>query len=629
MPEPIASATELTVRYGPQTVLDRATIAIEEGERIGLVGRNGCGKSTFLRIAAGELAPDAGQFTRRRDLITGYLPQVFALDEDATVHANIRAGAARIIALLEDYETTPPESPRSAVILDLINHHDGWNLDQRIESLATNLHAPARDRIVGTLSGGEKRRVALCRALLARPDFLILDEPTNHLDTESIEWLEDFLARYPGACLFVTHDRYFLDRIATRILELTRGGFLSYQGSYNDFLLAKAQREATEEENERKRQKFLKHELEWVRKGPRARRTKSVDRIERYFEEAAKEGPEQELDVELIIPPAPKLANRVIELRNVGMKLGGRMLFDYVNLDLAAGQRLGVVGRNGVGKSTLLRIIMGQLTPTHGEVETGARTVINYIDQNRLLLDDEKTIWEEVGDGSEHVRLGDETITLRAYLRRFLFTDDRINSKIAHLSGGERSRVILAKILKRGGNVLILDEPTNDLDLATLRLLEEALLYFQGSIIVVSHDRYFLNRVCTDTLAFEGDGVVTLNAGNYDYYLEKRATRPLAGSVGVLSKAVAAPAPRRAEKTRKLSYKETRELETIEADIHAAEEAVAKLEAELAAPDFYMKHGDEWQAYEDRLQAAKERVPRLYARWEELEQIKRGAAGSG
>ncbi len=625
MPDPIASATELTVRYGPHTVLDRATIAIEEGERIGLVGRNGCGKSTFLRIAAGDLLPDAGQFTRRRDLITGYLPQVFALDETATVHANIQAGAARILALLEEYETTPPESPRSAVILDLINHHDGWNLDQRIESLATHLHAPERERIVGNLSGGEKRRVALCRALLARPDFLILDEPTNHLDTESIEWLEDFLSRYPGACLFVTHDRYFLDRIATRILELTRGGFLSYQGSYNDFLIAKAQRESTEEENERKRQKFLKHELEWVRKGPRARRTKSVDRIERYFEEAAKEGPEQELDVEMIIPPAPKLANRVIELRDVGMQLGDRVLFDYVNLDLAAGQRLGIVGRNGVGKSTLLKIIMGELQPTHGVVETGARTQINYIDQNRLQVDENKTVWDEVGDGSEHVKLGEETITLRAYLRRFLFTDDRINTKISQLSGGERSRVILAKVLKRGGNVLILDEPTNDLDLATLRLLEEALLYFKGSLIVVSHDRYFLNRVCTDTLAFEGDGVVTLNSGNYDYYLEKRAARLSAGSITAPVKA-AAPTPPRAEKVRKLSYKESRELETIEAEIHTAESVVARLEAELAAPDFYMKHGNEWETYESKLKAAKERVPKLYARWEELERIKAGSA---
>ena len=343
-PTPIASATELTVRYGPHTVLDRATIAINEGERIGLVGRNGCGKSTFMRIAAGDLQPDAGMFTRRRELITGWLPQAFTLDEEKTVDENIRAGAAPVLALIHEYENVPPESARAAVLLDHIQHLDGWMLDQRVEILADHLHAPDRERLVNTLSGGEKRRVALCRALLAKPDFLILDEPTNHLDTESIEWLEDFLSRYSGACMFVTHDRYFLDRIATRIVELARGGFVSHEGNYSDFLLNKAQREASEELVEHKRQRFLKKELEWVRKGPRARRTKSVDRIERYFEEAAKEAPEQELDVELVIPPAPKLANRVIELRNVGMEIEGRVLFDGLNLDLAAGQRLGIVG---------------------------------------------------------------------------------------------------------------------------------------------------------------------------------------------------------------------------------------------------------------------------------------------
>ncbi|TCO90108.1 ATP-binding cassette subfamily F protein uup [Chthoniobacter flavus] len=626
MPDPIASASELTVRYSTHLVLDRATVAIGEGERIGLVGRNGAGKSTFLRIAAGELEPDSGLFTRRRDLITGYLPQVFTLDDAETVETNIRSGAQRVLELLAEYESTPPESPRAATLLDQINHHDGWALDHRIGSLATNLHAPPLDRTVGTLSGGEKRRVALCRALLARPDFLILDEPTNHLDTESIEWLEDFLSRYSGACLFVTHDRYFLDRIATRMLELARGGFVNYDGSYNDYLLAKAEREAAEARVEHKRQMFLKHELEWVRRGPSARRTKSVDRIERYFEEAAKAPPEEEIDVDMIIPPAPKLANRVITLTDVGMELGGRMLFDYVNLDLAAGQRLGIVGRNGLGKSTLLKIIIGQLTPSHGEVEIGARTQINYIDQNRLALDDDKTVWEEVGGGSEHVRLGEESITLRSYLRRFLFTEDRINTKISQLSGGERSRILLAKILKRGGNVLILDEPTNDLDLATLRLLEEALLAFGGAVIVVSHDRYFLNRVCTDTLAFEGEGVVTVNAGNYDYYREKKATRPIPGQLGAMSKPAESATPRRTERARKLSYKETRELETIEADILAAEKEVARLEAAFAAPDFYDKHGHEWQALEDQLKQGKEHVTHLYARWEELEAIRAGAA---
>jgi ATP-binding cassette subfamily F protein uup len=370
---------------------------------------------------------------------------------------------------------------------------------------------------------------------------------------------------------------------------------------------------------EHKRQMFLKHELEWVRRGPSARRTKSVDRIERYFEEAAKGPPEPELDVELIIPPAPKLANRVITLTDVGVELGGRVLFDYLNLDLAAGQRVGVVGRNGAGKSTLLKVIMGELAPTHGTVEIGARTQINYVDQHRLLLDDNKTIWDEVGEGGEYVRLGEETITLRGYLRRFLFTEDRINSKIQLLSGGERSRVILAKILKRGGNVLILDEPTNDLDLATLRLIEEALVLFGGSVIVVSHDRYFLNRISTHTLAFEADGQVGLHAGNYEYYLEKRASRRAPSAA---SATTSKPTGKKTEKARKLSYKEAKELETIEAVILEAEQEAARLEAAFAAPDFHTKHGHEWQALETKLQSARERVPRLYARWEELERIK-------
>ena len=620
----IASASELLVRYGTQTVLDKATLTINEGERVGLVGRNGCGKSTFLRIAAGALEPDGGQFTRRRELVTGYLPQVFDLDDSQTVQANILAGAQLVLDLIAEYEAAPPESARSAVVLGMIEHFDGWNIEQRATSLVTNLHAPDESRIVGTLSGGEKRRVALCRALLARPDFLILDEPTNHLDTGSIEWLEDFLSRYPGACLFVTHDRYFLDRIATRVVELQRGQFLSYDGGYNDFLLAKAQRVGVEEEQERKRQKFLKNELEWVRKGPRARRTKSVDRIERYFEMAGQDAPEQEIDVDLIIPPAPKTANRIIELRGVGLDLGGRTLFDDVDLDLPAGSRLGVVGRNGLGKSSLLKCILGDLVPTRGEVEIGSRTLINYVDQNRLMLDENKTVWEEVGEGREHVALGDEQITLRSYLRRFLFTEDRINTKIEHLSGGERSRIMLAKILKRGGNVIILDEPTNDLDLATLRLLEEALCAFKGSVIVVSHDRYFLNRVCTHILAFEGDGVVTVNVGNYDYYLEKRAQQSSqAAAFAKAAPAKTAPAAPK-EKPRKLKYKEERELETIEAEIHAAEAGVTALEAVLSAPDFYAKHGNDWPEFEARHEASKKTVARLYARWEELEAIKAG-----
>jgi ATP-binding cassette subfamily F protein uup len=618
----IASATELIVRFGPQVVLDRASVTILEGERVGLVGRNGSGKSTFLQIAAGMMAPDSGELNRRRDLVVGYMPQMFALEEAATVHANILAGAQRVLDLIHEYESAPPESARSGILLGQIEHFDGWNLEHRIKSLITNLHAPGPERAVSTLSGGEKRRVALCRALLARPDFLILDEPTNHLDTGSIEWLEDFLARYNGTCLFVTHDRYFLDRVATRIIELARGKFHSYDGNYTDYLLARAERQAVEEMQEHKRQRFLKRELAWVRKAPRARRTKSVDRVERYFEMASEEGTETELNVELIIPPAPKLANRVIELREVGMELGGRTLFENLSLNLVAGERLGIVGRNGLGKSTLLKIMLEQLSPTRGKVEIGARTEINYIDQDRLLLDDAKTVWEEVGEGSEFVRLGEENLTLRSYLRRFLFTEERINTRIEQLSGGERSRVLLAKILRRGGNVLILDEPTNDLDLGTLRLLEEALVAFDGSVVVVSHDRYFLNRVCTTILAFEGDGVVRSTAGNYDYYLEKRAEPGIAHRGPTLDVAsplagITDPGYNR-PRARKLTYKEQRELEGMERAILAAEEDVVRLEKLLADPGFFVGHAAEWPQMETDLHSARNRVAQLYDRWAEL-----------
>jgi ATP-binding cassette subfamily F protein uup len=585
----IASANNLSVKYGTQVLLDGATIAFREGEHIGLVGRNGSGKSTFLQIAAGVAEADSGEFTRRRDLVTGYMPQLSGLNDAATVHANILSGAQRILDLIAEYERAPADSPLSATLLDQIIQADGWNLEHRIKSLITNLHAPESDHVVGTLSGGEKRRVALCRALLARPDFLILDEPTNHLDTGSIEWLEDFLARYTGTCLFVTHDRYFLDRVATRIVELSRGEFISYDGNYTDYLLARVRRQAVEEMQEHKRQKFLKRELQWVRRAPRARRTKSVDRVERYFEMAAQETPEIELEVELIIPTPPKLANRIIELRDVSVELGGRTLFYHVNLNLAAGERLGVVGRNGLGKSSLLKVILQELPAASGAVEIGARTQINYVDQNRLLLDDEKTVWEEVGCGGENVTLGEQSITLRAYLRRFLFSEERINTRISQLSGGERSRVLLAKILKRGGNVLMLDEPTNDLDLGTLRLLEEALVAFGGCVIVVSHDRYFLNRVCTSILAFEGEGRVVYHVGNYDYYLEKRgAPGPVRDSYPVPARATAEQTKSK-DKPRKLKWKEEREWESMETNILSAENEVSDLESTFAAPDFYAK----------------------------------------
>jgi ATP-binding cassette subfamily F protein uup len=617
----VFSARAVSVSYGAQKVLDDASVVVQEGERVGLLGRNGAGKSTFLKLVAGTMEPDSGEIIRRRDLMTGYLPQVFELDGARTVHANIMEGARRILEWMAEYETANVESARASELLERIDHAGGWELEHRIKSLVSHLHAPPEDRLVGDLSGGEKRRVALCRALIEQPDFLILDEPTNHLDTESITWLEDFLRRYPGACLFVTHDRYFLDRVTTRIVELQRGKFVGYEGNYTDYLVARAERAASEEMQEHKRQRFLQRELEWVRRGPKARRTKSRDRIDRYYQIAAEEGPEKELDVDLLIPPAPKLANRVVDLLDVTAKVGERTLFSGLTFKLEAGERIGIVGRNGLGKTTLLRIILGEVAPAAGEVLVGARTEINYVDQSKLMLDDEKTIWQEVGAGSEWVKLGEESISLRAWLRRFLFSEERLNTKIRLLSGGERSRVMLAKILRRGGNLLILDEPTNDLDLATLRVLEEALATFGGSVLAVSHDRYFLNRICTGILAFEGEGRVRYLPGSYDYYLEMREREGgkfESAAEAAPAKTAAAPAG----KPRKMKWKEERELEGMEAGILSAEDEVARLERIFAEPDFYTRPRNDIEAKQGELDAARKRVAHLYARWTELEAMK-------
>jgi ATP-binding cassette subfamily F protein uup len=613
---PLVSANGLVVRYGVQTLLDGSTIALHEGERVGLVGRNGCGKSTLLRIIAGDLEPDAGQVSRRRGCLTGYLPQTFDLDRDATVEANILVGARHVLDIIAEYEHLPGDSSRAGELLDEIERHDGWNLDSRLRALLQNLHAPPADRLAGGLSGGEKRRVALCRALIGQPDLLILDEPTNHLDPRSVEWLEDFLRTYPGTCFLVTHDRYFLDRVASRIVELKGGRFHSYPGNYQQYLTTKAEREAGEEASEGRRQKFLARELEWVRKGPSARRTKSVDRIARYHELAAQAGPQREEDVDLIIPPPPKLGNVVLELKGVGIEVGGRKLFDCVSMDLPAGARVGFVGRNGAGKTTLLRIILGEQPPTWGEVKLGTRTVINYVDQNREILRDEESVMEAIAGRSDWVLLGENKLHVRSYLRRFLFTDESINGRVKALSGGERSRLAIARILLRGGNLLILDEPTNDLDLSTLQILEEGLAEFGGCVLVVSHDRWFLNRVCTHILAFEDDGRVEWHVGDYDYYLEKQRKPTAPGPPAERPKAIA---PTERVKARKFSYKEQKELEGIEPAILAAETEAAEIEKMLHDPAFYATRAKEFAEWESKLEAVKSRVASLYTRWEELE----------
>lgn len=630
----LLTANNVTVRYNDRVVLDGLTFNIEDRDRIGMVGRNGSGKSTLLRILTRMQQPDSGELTQKRDLLIGYLSQEFSLDPNLTVEQNIREGARHILDAIEEFENLPADSHKHQHLEHIINAHDGWRLDTRIATAMSHLNCPAPDRAITNLSGGEQRRVALCRALISQPDLLILDEPTNHLDTDSIEWLAEFLEQYPGAFLVVTHDRYFLDRVTNSIAELSNGKMYSYEGNYTDYLISKAEREATAEVSEHKRQMFLRRELEWVRRGPKARTTKSKSRLDRYFEVAGQAPPDIDKDVDLVIPPPPPLANRIVELENVGMELGGKRLFSHLTLNFSPAQRVGIFGRNGLGKTTLLKIILGEVQPSEGTVKMGQLTKFNYVDQGRLQLNEERTVLDEISDGSEFVIFGDHKLSLRAYLKRFLFTDDRITTQVKHLSGGERSRLLLARILKNGGNFLILDEPTNDLDLPTLRVLEEALVSFPGVVLVVSHDRYFLNRVCTAILAFEGAGRIAYSEGNYDYYLEKKARASVAAAA---PPSIAAARPERSSdaaplavppagsaKARKLSFKEARELEGMEAAILEAEEKVSSIESLFGDPDFNRKYGQQLGELTTELEQAKAGLARLFARWEELEAIKAG-----
>ena len=624
----LISAQDLVLNINDRALLDRASLALSAGDRIGLVGRNGAGKSTFMRLLAGEAEADDGVITRRRELVTGYLSQAFELDPEITVIEAARDGARHVLALIHEFENLPGYSSRHDHLEERIQQLEGWTVDSRVRTALNQLGCPPDDRKIGGLSGGERRRVALARALIARPDFLMLDEPTNHLDTESVEWITEFLAGYPGGLLVVTHDRHFLDSVATTIVELRNGKFERYDGNYSEYLLQRAEKLATEELTEHKRQMFLRREIEWVRRRPKAQTSKSQARLDRFSAAESSGPPPSESEMELVIPPPPPLGNRVVDIEGVGMQFGGRRLFSDLSLNFAGGTRIGVTGRNGLGKTTLLRILLGEMPPTEGDVRIGSLTRFNYVDQGRLRVNEERTVLEEVSDGTEWVQWGDEKLSLRGYLKRFLFTDDRITTQVKHLSGGERSRLLLARVLKRGGNFLVLDEPTNDLDLQTMRVLEEALTLFPGCVLVVSHDRYFLNRVCTGILAFEGEGQVTFSEGNYDYYLEKRR-RAASGSGGGARefKVTGSPAGSKAGKPRKLSFKEQRELEGIEAVIQVAEAEVTEREAQFVDPEFVRKNGARMQALLAELETSKAKVAALYARWEELEAVRAASAG--
>ncbi len=522
--------------YKPnKTVLKDIYLSFFYGAKIGVLGLNGAGKSTLLRIIAGEDEDYLGDISRQKGITFGYLPQEPELDPSKTVKEIVEEGVQETMDLIKQYEAvnegfSDPDADFDALIekqsklQEKIDQLGAWDIDSKLKQAMEALRCPPGDASVEYLSGGEKRRVALCRLLLKKPDVLLLDEPTNHLDAESVGWLEQHLDRYEGTVIAVTHDRYFLDNVAGWILELDRGEGIPFKGNYSSWLEQKKDRLQQEEKEESKRQKTLQQELEWIRQNPKGRRAKSKARINSYEELLSEERQKRRDEMEIFIPAGPRLGDKVIEAKNVKKGYDDKLLIEDLTFSLPPGGIVGVIGPNGAGKTTLFRMITGEEEPDAGSVILGDTVELGYVDQKRPL-DPSKTIWEEISGGQDFVKLGHREMNSRAYVARFNFSGSDQQKKCSEISGGERNRVHLAKMLKEGANVLLLDEPTNDLDVNTLRALEEALLDFAGCVVVISHDRWFLDRVATHILAFEGNSQVKWFEGNYQEYEENRRER--------------------------------------------------------------------------------------------------------
>lgn len=518
-----------------KTVLKDIYLSFFYGAKIGVLGLNGAGKSTLLRIIAGEDQDYIGDISVQKGVTFGYLPQEPELDPSKTVKEIVQEGVQETVDLLAEYEAVnaqfaDPDADFDALIAkqaklqEQIDRIDAWDLDSKLNQAMDALRCPDGDTSVSVLSGGEARRVALTRLLLKKPDVLLLDEPTNHLDAESVGWLEQHLARYEGTVIAVTHDRYFLDNVAGWILELDRGEGIPFEGNYSSWLEQKAKRLQQEEKEESKRQKTLQQELEWIRQNPKGRRAKSKARINAYDKLLDQQQEKRREDMEIFIPAGPRLGDKVIVAEHVQKAYDERLLVEDMNFSLPPGGIVGIIGPNGAGKTTLFKMITGQEEPNAGTLKLGDTVQLGYIDQKRPL-DPDKTIWEEISDGQDLLVLGNREVNSRAYVARFNFSGSDQQKKTSQLSGGERNRVHLAKMLKEGANVLLLDEPTNDLDVNTLRALEEALLEFAGCAVVISHDRWFLDRVATHILAFEGNSEAYWFEGNYAEYEENRRQR--------------------------------------------------------------------------------------------------------
>jgi len=536
----IYSMIGVSKRYEKKVILDNIYLSYFYGAKIGVLGLNGAGKSSLLKILAGVDKNFEGQIQVSPGYTIGFLPQEPQLDPEATVRQIVEEGVKPVMDLLKEFDAVNEKLAeelsaeemekvleKQGRIQEKLDHVGAWDIDQTLQQAMDALRCPPEEAKIGPLSGGEKRRVALCRLLLQKPDILILDEPTNHLDAESVAWLEHHLQRYEGTIIAVTHDRYFLDNVAGWILELDRGAGIPYKGNYTSWLEQKKKRLEVEEKIESARQKTLAHELEWVRKSPTARQAKSKARLAAYERMVAQDAKEKEKEIEIFIPPGPRLGRTVIEAVNLSKSFGDRVLFENLSFSLPPNGIVGIIGPNGAGKTTLFRIITGLEKPDSGEIKIAEAVKLAYVEQSRDSLRDDWAVWQAMGDGEEAFKIGGQgpMVNARAYAARFTFTGTDQQKKVGVLSGGERNRVHLARMLRMGANVLLLDEPTNDLDINTIRALEEGLENFAGCAVIISHDRWFLDRIATHILAFEGDSQVVFFEGNYQEYERNKKQR--------------------------------------------------------------------------------------------------------
>jgi len=626
---PILTFRNVVLSLGHPPLLDGVSFAIEPGERLCLVGRNGAGKSTLLRMIAGEIQPDDGEIVRAQGLRVAQLAQEVPLGTSGSTFHVVAEGLGQAGALIDRYHQLAHDVAEDHGKMDELEqcqHEleaiDGWALTQRVDTVLTKL-ALDPDADIASLSGGMKRRVMLARALVAEPDLLLLDEPTNHLDIAAITWIEEFLLNWNGALLFITHDRAFLQRLATRIIELDRGKLADFPGDYATYLARKEAMLAEEERHNALFDKRLAQEEVWIRQGIKARRTRNEGRVralkamrEEHAQRRTRTG-----SVSMGIQTAERSGKIVVEAENVGFDYGGRAIVRDLTTTILRGDKIGIIGPNGSGKTTLLKLLLGELEPTRGNLKRGTNLQIAYFDQYRAVLDEEKTVVDNVGDGSDTVTINGQPKHVLSYLQDFLFAPVRARTPVKALSGGERNRLLLAKLFTKPSNLLVLDEPTNDLDADTLELLEELLIDYKGTVLLVSHDRAFLNNVVTSTLVFEGDGVVNEYVGGYDDWLRQRFTPPSATPSAKPAEPKPAPVTP-AEKAKKLSFKDQRELEAMPQKIQTLETERDQINARMGAADFFKQDKAAITAIQARLTALDQSLEAAYARWEELEALR-------